>query len=137
MVAAGIDFVDGQDKYGVRTFDEDITPLVLKARDAILVCLEAGLDVTSANDNGQTPLFGAVYLGSPMLVQLLVDRGAPINVRNRRGQTPWLVAAKGEYRAGSFFVKKEAGDLLDRMGADKSLGADLGKESLAIPRPRP
>jgi ankyrin repeat protein len=137
MVAAGIDFVDGQDKYGVRTFDEDITPLVLRARDAILLCLEAGLDVTAANDNGQTPLFGAVYLGSPMLVQLLVDRGAPIDVRNRRGQTPWLVAAKGEYRAGSFFVKKEAGDLLETLGANKSLGSDLGKESLAVPRPRP
>ena len=137
MVAAGIDFVDGQDKYGVRTFDEDITPLVTKARDAVLLCLEAGLDVKAANDNGQTALFGAVYLGSPMLVQLLVDRGAPINIRNRRGQTPWLVAARGEYRAGSFFVKKEAGDRLEALGADKSLGADLGKESLSIPRPRP
>jgi ankyrin repeat protein len=68
----------------VRTFDEDITPLVLRARDAVLLCLGAGLDVKAANENGQTALFGAVYLGSPALVQLLVDRGAPINVPSPR-----------------------------------------------------
>jgi ankyrin repeat protein len=131
MVAAGIDFVDGQDKYGVRTFEEDITPLVARARAASALCLELGLDVNAANDNGQRALFGAVYLGSPVLVQLLVDGGADINVTNRRGQTPWMVAAIGEYRAGSFFVKKAAGDLLESLGADKTLGKDLGKESLS------
>ena len=117
MVAAGIDFVDGEDKYGVRTFDEDITPLVARAREAVQICLDRGLDVNVANEKGQTALFGAVYLGSPLLVQLLVDRGAKIDVRNSKGQTPWSVAAWGEYRAGSFFVKKAVGDLLEKLGA--------------------
>jgi len=131
MAAAGIDFVDGQDKYGVRTFDEDITRLVRRAQEAMTLCLETGLNVNAVNDKGQTALFGAVYIGDPLLVQLLVDHGAQIDVKNKRGQTPWLVAAVGEYRAGSFFIKKEAGDLLERLGADKTLGADLGRESLA------
>src|SRR5207248_10590526 len=61
-----------------------------------------------SNDKGQTALFGAVYMGSPLLVQLLVEHGAKIDVRNSKGQTPWSVAALGEYRAGSFFVKKAA-----------------------------
>jgi ankyrin repeat protein len=134
MVATGIDFVDGQDKYGVRTFDEDISHLVLRAAEAAKLCLDLGLDVNATSDKGQTALFGAVYMGSPPLVQLLVDHGAHIDVTNKRGQTPWLVAAKGEYRAGSFFIKKEAGDLLDRLGANKTLGVDLGKESLVPPR---
>jgi ankyrin repeat protein len=123
MVAAGIDFVDGQDKYGVRTFDQDISHLVTRARDAIALCLERSIDVNAANDKGQTALFGAVYMGSPLLVQLLADRGARLNVLNSQKQTPWSVAALGEYRAGSFFIKKEAGELLEKLGADTSLGA--------------
>jgi ankyrin repeat protein len=119
MVAAGIDFVDGQDKYGVRTFDQDISHLVVRARDAVTLCLDLGLDVNARNEKGQTALFGAVYMGSPLLVQLLADRGAELNAKNKRGQTPWVVAAVGEYRAGSFFTKKEAADLLEKLGADK------------------
>jgi ankyrin repeat protein len=124
MVAAGIDFVDGQDKYGVRTFDQDITHLVARAREAVRLCLELGLDVNATNTSGQTALFGAVYMGSPDIVQLLVDHGARMNTRNKKGQTPWSVAALGEYRAGSFFVKKDAGDRLEKLGADTTLGAD-------------
>jgi len=135
MAAAGIDFVGGQDKYGVRTFDEDLTRLVLRAQDALTLCFERGLDVNAANDKGQTEVFGAVYIGDPLLVQLLVEHGAQIDVKNQRGQTPWLVAAAGEYRPGSFFIKKEAGALLERLGADKTLGADLGRESLSKRQP--
>jgi uncharacterized protein len=123
MVAAGTDFVDGEDKYGVRTFDEDITPLAKRAAEAVQICLDHGLDVNRSNEKGQTALFGAVYMGSPLLVQLLVDHGAKIDVRNAKGQTPWSVAALGEYRAGSFFVKTAAAALLEKLGADKTLGA--------------
>jgi ankyrin len=128
MVAAGTDFVDGEDKYGVRTFDEDITPLARRAAEAVRICLDHGVDVNLSNEKGQTALFGAVYLGSPLVVQLLVDRGARIDVRNAKGQTPWSVAALGEYRAGSFFVKKEAADLLEKLGADKTLGVEAARE---------
>jgi len=114
--------VDGEDKYGVRTFEQDITPLVGRAAEAVRICLDRGVDVNLANDKGQTALFGAVYLGSPLIVQMLVDHGANIDVRNSKGQTPWSVGALGEYRAGSFFVKKEAADLLEKLGADKTLG---------------
>jgi ankyrin repeat protein len=128
MVAAGTDFVDGEDKYGVRTFDQDITPLVGRASEAVRICLDRGVDVNLANEKGQTALFGAVYMGSPLLVQQLVDHGAKLDVRNAKGQTPWSVAALGEYRAGSFFVKKEAADLLEKLGADKTLGAEAPRD---------
>jgi uncharacterized protein len=128
MVAAGTDFVDGEDKYGVRTFDEDITPLARRAAEAVQICLDHGVDVNLSNEKGQTALFGAVYMGSPLLVQLLVDHGAKIDVRNSKGQTPWSVAALGEYRAGSFFVKKEAAALLEKLGADKTLGAEAARD---------
>jgi ankyrin repeat protein len=131
MVAAGVDFADGQDKYGIRTFSEDISDLHERARDAVKLCLELGLDINAVNNKGQTAIFGGVYMGGTLLVQFLVDQGARIDVRNKRGQTPWLVAAVGEYRAGSYFVKKETGALLEKLGADKTLGVDLGPAAVS------
>ena len=92
-----------------------------RAREAVALCLDQGVDVNGANDNGQTALFGAVYMGSPALVQLLADHGARLDAKNKKGQTPWTVAAVGEYRAGSFFTKKDAADLLEQLGADTSV----------------
>jgi ankyrin repeat protein len=127
MVAAGVDFVEGQDKYGRRWFASDTAALQQTARDAVAYCLELGDDINAANDQGQTPIVGAVYFRSPGMVQFLVDRGAKINVVNKRGQTPWLIT-QGEYRSGSFFVDKETGDSLVKLGADVTLGKDLGPE---------
>ena len=128
MVAAGVDFVEGQDKYGVRWFRDDASYLQQRAIEAIKMCLDAGNDVNAANRRGQTALFGAVYLGGTSVAQLLVDNGANLNAINQRGQTAWLVAVKGEYRAGSFYTHRETGDLLETLGADKTLGADLGRD---------
>jgi hypothetical protein len=33
----------------------------------------------------------------------MVDRGAKVNVVNKRGQTPWRIT-QGEYRSGSFLT---------------------------------
>ena len=126
MVAAGADFVEGQDKYGRRWFG-DAVPLQEAAIKAIALCLELGADINATNDNGQTPLHGAVYLGGTIVVPYLVARGAELNPINRRGQTPWMIAAQGEYRAGSFYTHEETGDVLERLGADMTLGFDLGK----------
>jgi ankyrin repeat protein len=127
MVAAGVDFVGGQDKYGRRWFANDTNALQQAAQDAITYCLELGDDINAANDLGQTPIIGAIYFQSPAMVQFLVDRGAKINVVNKRGQTPWLIT-QGEYRSGSFFVDKATGDYLVKLGADVTLGKDLGPD---------
>jgi ankyrin repeat protein len=127
MVAAGVDFVEGQDKYGRRWFASDTAALQQAAREAVAYCLELGEDINSANDLGQTAIVGGVYFRSPAMVQFLVDQGASINVINKRGQTPWLIT-QGEYRSGSFFVDKETGAYLAKLGADVTLGKDLGPE---------
>jgi ankyrin repeat protein len=133
MVAAGVDFVEGQDKYGRRWFANDTTALQQAARDAVTYCIELGNDINAANDLGQTAIIGGVYFRSPAMVQFLVDRGAKINVVNKRGQTPWLIT-QGEYRSGSFFVDKETGAYLVKLGADVTLGKDLGAEFRKPPR---
>ena len=127
MVAAGVDFVEGQDKYGRRWFANDTAALQQRARDAVAYCLELGDDINAPNDLGQTAIMGAIYFRSPAMVQFLVDRGAQINVVNKRGQTPWLVT-QGEYRSGSFYVDKDTGEYLVKLGADVTLGKDLGPD---------
>jgi ankyrin repeat protein len=120
MVAAGIDFIDGQDKYGRRWFTDSM-PLQKAALEAVKICLAAGNDIKAANENGQTALHGAAYFGSTLLVQFLADHGANVNAQNIWGQTPYLIT-QGLYLAGSFIIRKEAGDLLVKLGADKTLG---------------
>ena len=125
MVAAGADYVDGADKYGRRWFGDNL-PLQETALEAVEYLLGLGLDINARNDYAQTPLHGAVYLGGTTLVPFLVDRGADIDAINARGQTPWIIAAKGEYRSGSFYTQEEVGRILERLGADTTLGDDLG-----------
>ena len=128
MVAAGADYVEGQDKYGVRSYPAYYETLQRRAFEATKYCLELGLDVNAVNDAGQTPLHGAVYMGGTLIAPYLVEQGAEMDVMNLRGQTPWFVAAQGEYRAGSFYRHAETGDVLEALGADTTLGFDLGRD---------
>ena len=128
MVAAGADYVEGQDKYGVRSYPAYYETLQRRAFEATKYCLELGLDINAVNDAGQTPLHGAVYMGGTLIAPYLVEQGAAMDVINLRGQTPWMVAAQGEYRAGSFYRHEETGEVLETLGADKTLGFDLGRD---------
>ena len=127
MVAAGADYVEGQDKYGRRWFGDN-TPLQERALEATTLVLELGHDVNATNGKGQTALHGAVYYGGTILVPYLVEQGARIDVLNQRGQTPWMIAAQGEYRSGSFYRHEETGKVLEELGADTTLGFDLGRD---------
>ncbi len=128
MVAAGADYVEGQDKYGRRWFTDNL-PLELSALRAVEYILDLGrIDINAVNDDHQTTLHGAVYLGGTLLVPFLLERGADIDAINDRGQTAWMIAAEGEYRAGSFYTHKETGDALEELGANTALGEDLGRD---------
>jgi ankyrin repeat protein len=122
MVAAGVDFVDGQDKYGRRWFTDSM-PLQLAAIEATKLCLSLGNDINAVNANGQTAMHGAAYFGSTILVNFLFEHGAKLNAENILGQTPYLIT-QGLYLAGSFTVRREAGELLVKLGADPKIGAD-------------
>lgn len=127
MVAAGVDFVEGQDKYNSRWFEDSNVRLQESALLAVKKCLDYGNDINSRNGKNQTALHGAVYLGGAQLISFLVSNGADINAINDRGQTPWFIAEKGEYRAGSLQTLPELAAHLERLGADLSLGQDLGR----------
>jgi ankyrin repeat protein len=124
MAAAGVDFIEGQDRYGRRWFQATTMPLQLESIEATKLALELGGDINAVNANGQTAMHGAAYMGSVPLIQFLFDHGAKLDVQNKLKQTPYYIT-QGVYQAGSYFIRKEAGELLKKLGADTLLGAEI------------
>src|SRR5262249_7754347 len=78
MAAAGLGRIVGE---------STVTPEA--SLEAAKIALELGADVRAVNDAGETALHGAAYFGMDPVVQLLVDRGAQVNARNKTyGYTP-------------------------------------------------
>jgi ankyrin repeat protein len=73
MAASGVGWADGM----LHEYTEDQTLEVIK------LLLSLGADVNAANDHGITPLHGAGYKGANKAVQLLVDRGAKLDVLDK------------------------------------------------------
>ena len=124
MAAAAVDFVEGQDRYGRRWYQHTTMPLQLAALEAVKLALELGNNVNAADNDGLTAMHGAAYMGSNLLVQYLFDHGARLDVRNRRGWTPYFIT-QGIYIAGTFIDRKDTGQLLLKLGADPHLGVEL------------
>ncbi len=89
---------------GLGTKEEDTTGRKKTEAEAIAsikLCLDAGADVNAADNQGQTALHGAAQKGWDQVVQFLVDRGAKLDVKDKRGHTP-LDAAMGLLGNGGF-----------------------------------
>ena len=71
--------------------------------EAVQLALELGGDVNAVDDNGETAMHGAAYKNLPKVVQFLADKGARIEVWNRKNKYGWtpLSIAEG-YRLGNF-----------------------------------
>ena len=59
---------------------------------AIRFCLELGADATTVDQDGNTALHGVAVWGSNDAVEMLVAAGARLDVKNKKGQTPWRIA---------------------------------------------
>jgi uncharacterized protein len=89
---------------GLGTKEEDTTGRKKTEPEAIAsikLCLDAGADVNGADNQGQTALHGAAQKGWDQVVQFLVDHGAKLDVKDKRGHTP-LDAAMGLLGNGGF-----------------------------------
>jgi uncharacterized protein len=73
MVAAGIGWAEGL----MHEYSEDETVELVK------LLLDLGSDVNATNDHGMTPLHGAAYKAANKAVELLVDRGAKLEARDK------------------------------------------------------
>jgi ankyrin repeat protein len=72
QVAAGIGWVEGI----TYEWSEDATLQTVK------MLLDLGLDVNAQADTGRTALHGAAHKGRPAVVQVLVDHGAKLDIRD-------------------------------------------------------
>lgn len=61
-------------------------------RQALLLLLEAGLDLNVADIDGNAPVHLAVYSGSLAMLEILLQAGADVNARNFQAQTPLELA---------------------------------------------
>jgi ankyrin repeat protein len=93
MAAAGVGCLATEEEAG--TQDEAI--------EAVKLLLELGNDVNAVDDNGETAMHGAAYKNFPKVVELLADKGAKIEVWNRKNKYGWtpLLIAEG-HRPGNF-----------------------------------
>ena len=71
--AAGIGWVEGV------TYEQSVKENLA----AVRMLLDLGLDPNAANNDGRTPLMAAAMKGRNEVVQLLVDRGARLDARDR------------------------------------------------------
>ncbi len=74
-----------------------------EALEAVQLALDLGGDINAVDDNGETAMHGATYKSLPKIVQFLADKGAKIDVWNRKNKYGWtpLEIAEG-YRVGNF-----------------------------------
>lgn len=74
-----------------------------EALETLRLLLELGADVNAIDKNGETAMHGAAYQERPRVVRFLAERGATIDVWNRKnkwGWTPQLIAEG--HRLGNF-----------------------------------
>jgi uncharacterized protein len=63
-----------------------------QALDALKLCMDQGLDLSTTNGKGETALHGAANRGSDLLVKFLVEHGAKLDVKSKAGFTPLDIA---------------------------------------------
>jgi ankyrin repeat protein len=125
-VAAGIGWVDG-----ITTEWSEASTL-----EAVKLLLDLGLDPNAQADTGRTALHGAAHKGSTAVVQVLVDHGASLDIRdygntdNRGGKLAvhtWQPVdyADGLVRVGvqSAIAHPETGLLIRKLMTEKGLTA--------------
>jgi ankyrin repeat protein len=84
--------------------------------EAVAYVLALGGEINAVDDNGETAMHGAAYKNFPRVVQLLADKGARIEIWNRKNKYGWtpLTIAEG-HRVGNFKPSPETVAALRRV----------------------
>jgi uncharacterized protein len=113
--------------------------------EAVQMLLDLGLDPNTANNEGRTALMGAALKGRPEVVQLLVDRGAKLDLHDRGSRDTHIPGAtvagltfialdyaEGLVRVGvqSAVERPEAATLIRKLMADRGLPVPPAKRTL-------
>ena len=92
-----------------------------EALEAVKLCYEHGNDVNTVDANGDTALHGAAMRGANEVVQFLVDKGAKIDVVDKVGWTPWIIA-DGVFYPNTYNRQLDTAALLLKLGANPKAG---------------
>jgi ankyrin repeat protein len=94
-----------------------------EALAAVKLALEVGGGkVNDIDQDGETALHGAVYRGGAIpVIQFLIDKGATLDVKNKKGWTPVIVADGVEYTPAVLKRYPEAAALLRKTMRDRGL----------------
>ena len=65
---------------------------------AVQFCLEHGADVNAVNVTGETALHGAASHGANDIIRFLAERGAKLDIKDKRNRTPLDIAEGGRER---------------------------------------
>lgn len=86
------------------------------ALDAVQLCLELGMDTKHAEVNGDTALHAIAFYGWVKMGQWLLDHGADIDTKNKRGETP-LRISQGVIVSNMLHTEPKITELLLKNGA--------------------
>lgn len=90
-----------------------------RSLEAVKTALELGADVNAINEKGETALHGAAKLGYNTVVQFLVDKGARLDVKNKRNETPLAMTSPylDPFSDQVVQERKSTAELLRKLGA--------------------
>ena len=87
---------------------------------AIKFLLDRGADATTIDNDGNTALHGAAVWGSNAAVEMLLAAGAKLDVKNKRGLTPWRIA-EGAVFEDAVLAQPQTAALLRRLMEERGL----------------
>jgi uncharacterized protein len=93
-----------------------------RALEAVKFLLDLGVDPKAVTTYNENALFGPGYRGWNRMLELLIDKGADVNIINKAGVTPYLAASGFGDRLGGVLYNKAGADILLKRGADPKLG---------------
>jgi ankyrin repeat protein len=102
--------------------------VVFKPKKVVLALLDSGIDINEQDDKGVTPLYVAVLVRRPDIIELLLSRWADVNVVNLYGFSPYECLLEC-LELESYYKRREA----DVFGAALKM-VDLGANINSVSR---